>query len=1103
MGGMTLRRKTVARFVVAALAAAVLLVSGAPSGASTSQTQPIWGADGGVYAIAVSGNTAYVGGTFTHLGPSTSFAVGSFVPLDAATGQAHGGSAVVWNSEVFASAPDGAGGWYVSGSFHRVADASRITLAHIRADGSLDPSWAPSTDGYVTSLAVSGSTVYAGGTFTTVNGSTSRSHLAAFNGATGAVLPFDPDIADGGVNAVAVSGSTLYAGGSFTKVNGTVTRNALAAFDAATGSVLPFDPDLTFAGGTGYVSAVAVSGSTVYAGGGFDTVNGSQGRSSFAAFDAVSGVAEPYDLGLSSADGAVPVVSAIAVSSSVVYVGGEFTSVNGGGTARNNLAAFDRTTGNATSFDPDVNRGPSGGSVSSLALGSDGVVYAGGAFTTVNGGVSRRSLASFDGTTGRVTGFAPTINSGISPEVRTIQISGSTVYVGGDFTSAGGVARNNLAAIDLTTGEPTSFDPNVDDPVYALQLSGSTLYAGGAFSMVNGSTGRNKLAAFDTASGVATAFDPNVGDHLTGDVQDLAISGSTVYAGGSFSTVNGSVARHNLAAFDASSGEVKAFDAGLDGSWVTALAAAGGTLYVGGLFTTANGVPRTDLAAFDGTSGAVRGFDPEANDAVEALVVAGSTIYAGGGFTAMGTTTRNHLAAFDSSTGALTAFDPDLDSDVAALAVDGSNIYAGGAFTTVNGGLARGDAAIFDPAGRARSWDPQFGGFVDAVGLGSGQLVMGGTFAFAGPSATPGLALFRTAPAAPTAVTATAGDGAATVSFAPPADPGADAVSSYTVTASPGGATATGSSSPISVGGLANGTPYTFVVTATNALGTGAPSAASNAVVPAGASTGGSGGGDGGGGGGGSVPDLAVIWSASKTQLAPGEIDDLTLSLTNKGGAGSLLTHLRITLPADATLIGPPAYESGSGCTGETSIDCYIDYVPNGGTTHVRFEVRFATAGTRTLTAEASADRESNPADNTASIQLQVVSPATAPTKTVTAVAPTSGLRKTGTARANSLTGSARNDVLNGLAGNDTLRGLGGNDTLLGGPGNDVLLGGAGNDILLGGAGHDTIHGDAGNDTIMAVDGQRDVIDCGAGRDTVHADRVDVVGKSCERVFRK
>jgi hypothetical protein len=90
-----------------------------------------------------------------------------------------------------------------------------------------------------------------------------------------------------------------------------------------------------------------------------------------------------------------------------------------------------------------------------------------------------------------------------------------------------------------------------------------------------------------------------------------------------------------------------------------------------------------------------------------------------------------------------------------------------------------------------------------------------------------------TTPSVPSAPNATAGDGAATVTWVVPAN-GGSTITSYTVSSSPGGATCTTSELSCVFPRLQNLVAHTFSVVATNVMGVSAASLASNAVTPSG-----------------------------------------------------------------------------------------------------------------------------------------------------------------------------------------------------------------------------------------------------------------------------
>ena len=164
-------------------------------------------------------------------------------------------------------------------------------------------------------MAISGNTMYAGGQFDVVDGSTTRNRAAAFDLTDGTVTGWNPNIG-GDVRSMVISGSIIYVGGSFTNVSGGTTRNRIAAFDLTNGTLTGWDPNLSNTPFT-----LVISGSTIYAGGTFTVVNGSTARSRIASFDINSGTVTSWDPNSNLT------VRALAISGNTVYTGGDFTTI--------------------------------------------------------------------------------------------------------------------------------------------------------------------------------------------------------------------------------------------------------------------------------------------------------------------------------------------------------------------------------------------------------------------------------------------------------------------------------------------------------------------------------------------------------------------------------------------------------------------------------------------------------------------------------------------------------------------------------------------------------------------------------------------------------
>lgn len=328
-----------------------------------------------------------------------------------------------------------------------------------------------------------------------------------------------------------------------------------------------------------------------------------------------------------------------------IYIAGNFTAVvspTGQSVPRQHLAAFDATTGALdASWTPQAN-----GSVHALAASSDGsTVFAGGAFTTIDGATHNR-LAAVDAATGTaVAGW----DTGANFPVWDLTVSGSRLYLGGSFTRVAGAARKRLAAVDADSGSVvSSWRPSANATVKALEMSsdGSLLFAGGKFTSISG-VGRLWIAGLDPSTGsVSETWRGDVFGDISpcgnGCVLDIDATADSVFV-----AVGGVAGGNRAAALDADTGQLRWRKLG-NGD-VQAVAFQSGLVYIGGHFNFIANRTRERFLVVNARTGLVRNdFVPRFNSAmgVWSILPDGDRLYVGGDFTTVSGVAQPRLARF-------------------------------------------------------------------------------------------------------------------------------------------------------------------------------------------------------------------------------------------------------------------------------------------------------------------------------------------------------------------------------------------------------------------------------------------------------------------------
>jgi hypothetical protein len=422
----------------------------------------------------------------------------------------------LWWANIYSLACDSSGNLYAGGGF------TTINGSYVYNAGSPNPiiakwdganwSYFSYVNGYIYTLAFDDNgNLYTGGAFTMVNDNLAAQHIAKYNDITHWTTLGTG--VNGKVNAVILSNNgNLFVGGNFTTIGAGIPANRIVKWDGSAWSALGNGMDST-------VQALAVDRSgNLYAGGVF-TVAGNTAANRVAKWNGSAWSA----LGVGTSGD----VEALAVDrSGNLYAGGLFGTA--GGVSARNIAKWNGSSWG--SLGTGANN-----YVFSLTCDSSGNLYAGGYFATA-GGVAAKGVAKWNGSTW------DSLGSGIN-FVTVIAFDGrGNLYSSAPFITGGSVTEKGIAKWNGSTWD--SLGSGIMGGVHAIAFDGNgNLYAGGLFDTAGG-IAANRIAKWDGNSWSA------LGSGVNNDVTTLVVSDSTLFVGGYFDTaglkISPSIAKVNL-----------------------------------------------------------------------------------------------------------------------------------------------------------------------------------------------------------------------------------------------------------------------------------------------------------------------------------------------------------------------------------------------------------------------------------------------------------------------------------------------------------------------------------------------------------------------------
>lgn len=541
--------------------------------------------------------------------------------------------------------------------------------------------------------------IYAGGQFTT-SGVTALKYVAKYDTATNSWTPLGGVNTDGAVHAMTVYKNSLVMAGAFTKADTSKAAVKVARWDAVNNVWRGvFDTSNALNGPDGTVMSLHTYGDMLTAGGSFMFGRGLNASSAYRAL-VYNGIARWNGVTWNSiGNGAGYEVKVLTAAGDYLYAGGVFTNiggVNGTNVARMHLPTRTweslnlrlEATWNNSSFNNEVR---------AIAVnGND--VYIGGNFTKVNGqnapGIVKWNAVT---KTASLLGSGVAINNA-SDGPYSIVVDGNDVIVGGGYIFGTSFIKrwNGSAWTDL----PASL---IKAYVYSMAVIGDTLFAAGTWGTSGSGAYLQKIHKSGTGSWT-TIGRGGVGPNKT--VYAIAAgSNGWLYAAGDFAAIGtggtqlltGGVTRYKNGVWEKIGQNIPAA-ATISNSGFRGLSVRGDSIFAVGTFTytDSNSVMADGMIFFDGVRwntvpGAVNGGVTAA--------FAGNSAFTGGSYYGLSGTVGMRLGEFEftgSGTG-YTHYEATLAamnmvppmrlpaSGTIRLALKGDRAYISGAFNGLNG----------------------------------------------------------------------------------------------------------------------------------------------------------------------------------------------------------------------------------------------------------------------------------------------------------------------------------------------------------------------------------------------------------------------------------